>query len=141
MYLVTLKGHANFGLKLNFVLQISPPKIGQFLFSGRNVPTFQILLLSFVWKVNYLNQTTFSFQREISAQISDFISLFCLKSKLLEPDNLHRSFILWHWRAMQILSQNWILLPKSTPQKLVNFFPAGKKGPNFIFHRFPLSER
>ena len=57
---MTLKDHANFGLKLNFGIQISPPKIGQFLSSGRKVPTFKTLLLCFVWKVNYLNQTTFT---------------------------------------------------------------------------------
>ena len=48
-------------------------------------------------------------------QVSHFVAFFCLKGKLAESKNLHRSFILWQWRAMQTLIQNWMLLSKSTP--------------------------
>ena len=53
-----------------------------------------------------------SFQFPKRAHISDFIDSFCLKSKLPEPQNLPRSFLLWQWRAMPSLGQNWILLSK-----------------------------
>ena len=45
---------------LKAAFQISPPKIGQFLSSRQRGSKFQILLLSFVWKVNWLSQKTFT---------------------------------------------------------------------------------
>ena len=64
-------------------------------------------------------------------QLSYFIAFFCLKSKRPEPKNLHRSFILWHWRAMQTFSQNWILLSKYASKKIVICFHQAKKGSKF----------
>ena len=55
-YFVTLKGHGKFGQKLNPAFQISPKEISQFVWSGRKGSKFQMLLLSFVWKVNFFNQ-------------------------------------------------------------------------------------
>ena len=143
LYFVTLKGYKKFGTKLSCAFQVSSNKIGQFFSSGRKGSKFQILLLSFLWRVNWLNQKDsqefyfltlkshakfgpkLSFAFQISpkklvscsqhakrVQISDFIAFFPQKSKLPEPKNLPKSFILWHWRAMQSLGQNWILLSK-----------------------------
>ena len=53
---MTLKGCGKFGPKVNAAFQISSPKIGQFASSWRKVYKFQILVVSFVWKVHYLNQ-------------------------------------------------------------------------------------
>ena len=64
-YFVALKGHANFQPKLNPAFQISKKEIGQFVSS-----------------------------RPKRVEISYFIVFFCLKSKLPEPKNLHRGFIL-----------------------------------------------
>ena len=47
-----------FGPNLKAAFQISPPKIGKFLSSRWRGSKFQILLLSFVWKVNWLSQKT-----------------------------------------------------------------------------------
>ena len=55
-YFVTLKGHGKFEQKLNPAFQISPKQISQFVWSGRKGSKFQMLLLSFVWKVNFFNQ-------------------------------------------------------------------------------------
>ena len=55
-YLVTLKGCAKFGPKLNANFQISPTKIGQFVSSCQKGYKFEILLVSFVSKVHYFNQ-------------------------------------------------------------------------------------
>ena len=55
-YLVTLKSSGKFGPKLNANFQISPPKIGQFVSSCQKGYKFEILLVSFVWKVHSLNQ-------------------------------------------------------------------------------------
>ena len=44
-----------------------------------------------------------SFDLVKRVQIWDFIAFFCMKRKLVEPKNHHRSFILWHWRTMQTL--------------------------------------
>ena len=49
---MTLKNSAKFGPKLNPAFQISPEKIGQFVSSRQIGSKFQILLLSFVWKVS-----------------------------------------------------------------------------------------
>ena len=53
-----MKNYAKFGPKLNPVFQISPKKIGKFLWRRWRGSKFQILLLSFVWKVNWLSQKT-----------------------------------------------------------------------------------
>ena len=53
---MTLKGCGRFGPKVNAAFQISSPKTGQFASSWRKVYKFQILVVSFVWKVHYLNQ-------------------------------------------------------------------------------------
>ena len=110
-YFVTLKGHGKFGLKLNPAFQISPKKLAQFVSSGQKLSNFHILLLSFMWKANPSSK------------------------------NLNRGFILWHWRAMESLGKNWILLSKSAPKKLVNLFGVGEKGPNFKCYCSLLSER
>ena len=34
---------------------------------------------------------------------------------------------MWHWRVMKSLAKDWIVVSKSAPQKLVNFFPADKR--------------
>ena len=167
---MTLKGHANFQPKLNPAFQICLKKICYLFPAGKKGSKFHILLLSFVWKVNCLNEKTltkvlfcdtegpcklsaktescfpnmlkknlpFVSTRRKRVQISYFIAFFCLKSKLPEPKILRRSFILWHWRALQSLGQNWILLSKSAQKEFVNFFRATKNGPNLIFYCFLL---
>ena len=52
---MTLKVFGTFGPKLNAASQVSPRKIGQFVSSCPKGYKFQILLISFVWKVHYLN--------------------------------------------------------------------------------------
>ena len=186
---LTLKSHANFGITLNAAFHISLPKIGQFLLTRWKGSKFEILLLSFVWKENWLNQKTITgvlfcdteepcklwdnteccfpynipqkywsiyFDRVKRIQIWDFISLFSLKGKLLKPKNLDRSFILWHWRAMESMEENRILLFKSVHQsppplhppplptkkkKLINSFLAEEKCPNFKFYCLILYEK
>ena len=118
-YFVTLKNHANFGITLNAAFHISPPP-----------------------KKNW----SISFDRTKRVQIWDFISLFSLKGKLLKPKNLDRSFILWHWRAMESMEENRILLFKSVHQsppplhppplptkkkKIDQFLSSGRKVPKF----------
>ena len=44
-----------------------------------------------------------SFDRVKRVQLWDFIAFFCMKRKLVEPKNHHRSFILRHWKTMQTL--------------------------------------
>ena len=65
-----------------------------------------------------------SFEQAKRVQTSNFIAFFCLKGKLAEPKTLHRSFILSHWRVVECLGQNWMLLSKSATPKLVNFLGA-----------------
>ena len=79
-----------------------------------------------------------SFDRAKRVQIWDFISLFSLKGKLLKPKNLNRSFLLWHWRAMESMEENWILLFKSVHQpphprkkKIDQFLCSRRKVPRF----------
>ena len=100
---MALKNSAKFGPKLNPAFQISHKKICQFVSSRRIGSKFQILLLSFVWKVSdteglwnvwakteccFPNQPPqnwlISLQHANSVQISNFIGLFCLKGKLPE---------------------------------------------------------
>ena len=57
-YFVTLKGCGMCWPKLKAAFQISPPKIGKFLSSRRIGSKSRILLLSFLWKVNWLSQKT-----------------------------------------------------------------------------------
>ena len=59
-YFVTLKCRGMFGPKLKAAFRISPPKIGQFVLSCWKGYKFQILLLSFVWQVSWLNEKTFT---------------------------------------------------------------------------------
>ena len=110
-HFVTLKGHGEFGSKLNPALQIRPN-----------------------------NNWSISFHQAKKVQVWYFIPFYSLKSKLLEPKYLHRSFILWHWKAMQSLDQNESCFPNKSKKKLVNLFPACEKGPNFKFYSFLLTE-
>ena len=64
----------------------------------------------------------FSISLARRVQFSNFIGLFCRKSKLPEP----KCFILWHWRAMKSLDKNW-WFPNHSPKKLVNLFPGGER--------------
>ena len=57
-YFVTLKGCGMCWPKLKAGFQISPSKIGKFLSSRRIGSKSRILLLSFLWKVNWLSQKT-----------------------------------------------------------------------------------
>ena len=59
-FFVTLKGCGMCWPKLKAAFQISRPKIGKFLSSRQRGSKFQILLLYFVWKVNWLSQKTFT---------------------------------------------------------------------------------
>lgn len=58
--IITMKDYAKFGPKHNPAFQMISKKNGQFLSSFRKGSKFQIWLLSFVWKVNWLNQKTFT---------------------------------------------------------------------------------
>ena len=55
-----LKGCGMFGPNLKEGFQISSPKIGKFLSSRRIWSKYQILLLSFLCKVNCLSQNSFT---------------------------------------------------------------------------------
>ena len=145
------------------------PKIGQFLSSFQKEPTFQILLIPFVSKVSCLNHKTFPgvlfcgnqgpcqvwaktescfpnqppknwsicFKRAKRVPISDFIAFFPLKSKLPEAKSLHRSFFL---KGHATFGPKLSCAIQISQKKLVNLFRAGKKGPNFRFYCFLLSE-
>ena len=65
-------------------------------------------------------------------QISDFVSFFCLKSKLPEQNDLHRSFTLWHWKTMQSLGQNCILLSRSAQKRFDQFISSERKVSKFL---------
>ena len=56
LYFVTLKGCGMCWPKLKAAFQVSAPKIGKFLWRRRIGSKFQILLLSFLWNVSWLNQ-------------------------------------------------------------------------------------
>ena len=70
-------------------------------------------------------------ERAKRIQTSDFISFFCLKSKLPEQNDLHMSFTLRHGRTMQSLGQNWILLSKSAQKRFDKFVSSGRKVSKF----------
>ena len=105
---LTLKSHANFGITLNAAFHISLP-IGQFLLTRWKGSKFEILLLSFVWKENWLNQKTITGV------------LFCDTE---EPCKL--------WDNTECC------FPYKPPpkKKLVNFFWPDEKGPNLRFYFF-----
>ena len=63
------------------------------------------------------------------------------KRQIAWTKNFNRSLILWHWRARKSSGKNWIMVSKSAPQKLVNFFLPGEKGGIFKFYWFVLSKR
>ena len=71
-------------------------------------------------------------ERAKRIQMSDFISFFCLKSKLPEQNDLHTSFTLRHGRTMQNLGQNWILLSKSAQKRFDQFVSSGRKVSKFL---------
>ena len=58
-------------------------------------------------------------------KIWNFMGFICLKGTLVEP--LHMSFTLWHWRAMESLGENWLLVSNSTRENCANFVPASQK--------------
>ena len=64
-------------------------------------------------------------------QILYCIPFFCLKGKLLEPKNLCRRFVLWHWIALEGFGQNWMLLSKSGPPNIGQFVSGCRKGFKF----------
>ena len=80
------------------------------------------------------------FQQAKRVKILNFSGFFCLKFKFLEQKIFHRSFILLHWKTMKRFGKTWIMVSKSSPQKLENFFPAGKKGRIFKIYWFVLSK-
>ena len=140
-----------------------PPNIGQFVSGCRKGFKFYIVLVSFVWKVNCLNQKIFAgvlfcgteefwkvwakteccfpnqppqnwsicFELPERLQVLYCIGFFCLKGKLLEPKNLCRRFVLWHWIALEGLGQNWMLLSKSGPPNIGQFVSGCRKGFKF----------
>ena len=111
LYFVTLKGHKKFGTKLSCAFQISSNKIGQFVSSGRKGSKFQILLLSFLWRVNYLNQ-------------KDSREFYFVTLKSHEKLGPKLSF------AFQI-----------SAKRIGKLFPACEKSPNFRFYCFLSSEK
>ena len=140
-YFVTLKSHANFGIKLNAAFQISPPKIGQFLSSGRKVSKFHILLLSFVRNINCLNEKTFTGNVfggtegpcELWAKTE-----FCSSNK--PPKNWSISF--QREKSSHISDFIAFFCMESKlfePDNLL--FPKRDKCPNFRFYFFVLSEK
>lgn len=86
-------------------------RIGQFVLSAQKGSKFDILWLSFVWMVNFLNQKP--------SQEFYFVAL-----------NVQGKFGPQLSRAFYI-----------SQKKLLNFFQVGEKGPSFIFYCFLLSEK
>ena len=77
------------------------------------------------------------FKRAKRVPISDFIAFFPLKSKLPEAKSLHRSFFL---KGHATFGPKLSCAIQISQKKLVNLFRADKKGPNFRFYCFLLSE-
>ena len=80
---------------------------------------------------------------QAAEKATNFIFYCFLLSKryIALTKNFGKSFIQWHWRALECFSQNWMLFSKLAPQKLVNLFRAVEKATNFIFYCFLLSKR
>ena len=108
---MTLKGSGAFGLKLNADFQISLQKIGQFVSNCRKGYKFQILLVSFVTKVHYLNE---KLPEEFYVVTLEGFGTFGLK--------LNADF-------------------QISLQKIVDLFQTAKKTTNFKFYWFLLPQR
>ena len=76
------------------------------------------------------------------SRILNFIGLFYLKGKLLEPKKMDCSLDVHivTLKSHEKFGQNWIVVsnqpphsspPSTTPQKMMNFFPVCKKGQIF----------
>ena len=51
-----------------------------------------------------------------------------------------RSFILWHWRTMESLRENWQLVSNSAQKKICEFRSSQPEGQNFKFYGILLSK-
>ena len=143
---LTLKSHANLGITLNAALLISLPKIGQFLLTEWKGSNFEILLLSFVWKENWLNQKTITgvlfCDTEKPGKLWDNTEC-CFPSKPLKSwsisfdwakrvqswtKNFYKKLSFSDTEGPWKVWVNWIVLSYfSLPQKLLNFFPLGQR--------------
>ena len=162
----TLKGHQKFGQKLNCGFQTSSPNIGECLSSRREGSNFQILFvlskrqiawtknfhrcsILWPWKVRAKTESLFPsqppkmnfFPLGKKRRIFKFYWFVLSKRQIAWTKNFNRSLILWHWRARKSSGKNWIMVSKSAPQKLVNFFLPGEKGGIFKFYWLVLSKR
>ena len=55
--------------------------------------------------------------------------------------NCGRSFILWHWTAMENLGENWLLPSNSAQKKIWQFCTSEPQARNFKFDRIVFSKR
>ena len=66
--------------------------------------------------------------------------VFC-KRYIAWAKNFGRSFILWHWRVMASLGENWLLVSYSAQKKIFKFLSSEPQGPNFKFDGMVFSKR
>ena len=73
-----------------------------------------------------------SSQQARRVEFSNFISLFFSKPQTTSTKSFNRSLILWQWRAMKILGENFIVVSKSAPtQKLGEYLSSSQERSNF----------
>ena len=86
-------------------------RFNQFISGGRKVSKFLILLVCFTWKINFLNQKVWQEFHFVTEKI--------------------------HGKFGSELNPAFQISPRPSQKKLDNFFPVGKKGPNFkLFYSF-----
>ena len=66
-----------------------------------------------------------------SLEICTLMGLFC-------PNHI-KSYVSWHWRMIQSLKKNWLLVPKMDMSNLVNFNASSGKSENLHFDVLLLS--
>ena len=68
-----------------------------------------------------------------------FYEIVLSKRYVVSAKNCGRSFILWHWRAMDSLEENLLLVSNSTQKKLGEFPSSRREGQNIKFQQLVLS--
>ena len=56
------------------------------------------------------------------------------------PKKVQRSNVSWHWRVVQNLKENWLLVWKNDMRNLVNLYQSTQKSQNWDFDGFLLSK-
>ena len=105
LYFVTLKGCGMCWPKLKAGFQVSAPKIGKFLWRRRIGSKFQILLLSFLWNVSWLNQKTFP---RVSFYDTEGLCKHWSKTKCFFPNQTPKNWSIYFELTNRIQIWNFI---------------------------------